>query len=52
MDNLKMINKMNTIIEKQEKKDKKKPTQKQIFEKPKQYKNTNTTSSKIKNKKY
>ena len=37
---------MNAIIEKQEKKDKKKPTQKEIFEKPKK------TSSKIKNKKY
>lgn len=52
MDNLKMINKMNAIIDKQNKKDKMKPTQKQIFEKPKQYKNTNTTSSNNKNKKY
>jgi len=52
MEDLKMMIKLKSIIDKQEKKDKMKPTQKQIFEKPKQYKNTNTTSSKIKNKKY
>tara|TARA_R110002012_G_scaffold46417_3_gene122714 strand:+ start:886 stop:1026 length:141 start_codon:yes stop_codon:yes gene_type:complete len=46
MDNLKMINKMNAIIEKEDKKNKKKPTQNQIFEKPKK------TSSNNKNKKY
>jgi len=46
MEDLKLMDKLQKVIDKQDKKDKKKPTQKQIFEKPKK------TSSNNKNKKY
>lgn len=51
-EDIKMLKSLQIIIDHEDPKSKKKkPTQKQIFEKPKSYKNTFSTSYKNKNKK-
>ena len=51
MEDLKLMDKLQKVLDKHNKKDKKKPTQKQIFEKP-IFEKPKKTSSNNKNKKY